>query len=440
MKVIADLAHFINVEIWKIPDSSGIKNVAIRWIKIIVMAIKEVNKDQVPLKASALTYFSILSIVPVVATIFGISKGFGFAFDIKAEMAKLFSGQEVVLNQTFIYAQNMLDNARGGLIAGIGIVFLIYTVMRLLNNIEDVFNSIWSVDSPRSWIRKFTDYLAIVILGPVLVVLSSSMTVFVATQIKTITEKFAVLGYVEPLILFSLKLAPYAIIWLLFSLLFIIMPNTKVKLKSAIIGGIIAGTIFQVIQWGFINFQVGVAKYNAIYGSLAALPLFLIWTQVSWTVVFIGGEIAYAHQNVRHYIPATSRTALSESQSRKIALLIMHKIVKNFENGSIPLTKGEMAEQLNISYRFVSDILERLLKAGVVVRSEVAQKTNVVYTPAIDIHKISIHYVFEKLEKSGLNDIELTEEDTLLQIDQSLHDLAKDIESSKANKLLIDIA
>lgn len=439
MSFVRTATNFINVDIWKIPQGPGIKSKVYHWLKILIMAVKEVAKDQVPLKASALTYFSILSIVPVVAIVFGISKGFGFAIDIKAEMAKFFSGQEVVLNQTFIYAQNMLDNAKGGIIVGFGVLFLIYTVMRLLNNIEQVFNSIWSVESSRSVVRKFTDYLAIVIFGPILIVMSNGMTVYVTTQIRTITEKFAFLGYVEPLLLFALRFSPYVMIWLLFSLLYIIMPNTRVRIKSAIVAGIVAGTIFQLLQWGFINFQVGVAKYNAIYGSLAALPLFLIWTQLSWTVVFIGGEIAYAHQNVRHYIPANYDVHLSQKQNHRIALLVMERIVKNFEKGSIPLTREELADQLRISHRFLSDVLDHLIKAGVLYKSDIMQKTAPVYIPTIDINKVTIHYVFKKLDATGLNDIQVAEDTPFQSINKALDQLQSDIEKSKGNTLLKDL-
>lgn len=439
MGLIKSLSDFINVGIWKIPRTSGYKSYLYHCLKILIMSIKEITKDQVPLKASALTYFSVLSIVPVVATIFGISKGFGFAIDIQTEMAKFFSGQEVVLNQTFIYAQNMLDNAKGGLIAGIGIALLIYTVMRLLNSIEDVFNSIWSVKTARSWIRKFTDYLAIVLFGPVMMVMSSSMTVYIATQIKTITGSVEVLGYVEPLILFSLKLIPYTIIWILFSLVYIIMPNTRVKLKSAIIAGIVAGTAFQLIQWGFINFQVGVAKNNAIYGSLAALPLFLVWTQVSWTVVFIGGEIAYAHQNVQHYRPATANAHLSHDENKKITLLVMYHIVKAFEKGDLPLTKDDLMKGLKVSYSFISDAVEKLLKAGIVLKGEVLEKAEPVYTPAIDINKLTIHFILEKLEAEGLDDINVEKSDVALSVNTLLNELSESMQQSDSNKLLKDI-
>ncbi len=434
MNKIQEIIIFLKSDIWKIKNAKGSKLIIHRWIKIILITIKEIQKDQLGVKSSAITYFSVLSIVPVFALIFAIAKAFGFEIELKKVISELFAGQEVVMNQTFLYAQKMIDGAQGGLIAIISIVFLIYTVMRLLDSIEDVFNSIWNGLSPRSWIRKFTDYLSIVFLAPILIILSSTINIY----IKTLSEESEMLELVKPAILFLLNFAPYFVMWLLFSLLYIIMPNTKVNLKSGLLAGVIAGTIFQLLQLGFITFQVGVARYNAIYGSLAALPLFLIFTQASWMIVFIGGELSFAIQTVTTYIPDDDKMEMSINQKRRIGLLVTHCIVKNFENGSIPLCKEDISEKLNIPLRFINDIVNQLVESQILIKSENPQKLAPVFLPSIDINKLNFTYVFDKLDNTGADGFCVDDNEVLNQINENLAALNIDIENSENNKLLKD--
>jgi membrane protein len=252
-------------------------------------------------------------------------------------------------------------------------------------------------------------------------------------------DEFEILGFIEPVVLFTINLSPYILMWLLFTLVFLIMPNTKVKFKSALIAGVLTGTAFQITQWGFITFQIGAANYGAIYGSLAALPLFLIFTQISWTIVFIGGEISYAHQNVDRYVPDDSGMELSYERKRKTVLLVMSLIVKNFENGGEPLTKVEVSDQLHVPYRFVADVMNELVHAGVLFRSKVNQKEVDVYLPAIDIHKITVAYVFDKLDKDGLNSICMQENKEMGRIDKVVDQLSAEMQHSSANVLVKDL-
>ncbi|MDP4679210.1 MAG: YihY/virulence factor BrkB family protein [Cyclobacteriaceae bacterium] len=436
---INQLREFLTQEIWKTKDVKGYKARLYRWIKIFIITIKEIIQDKVFIQASALTYFSVLAIVPVIATVFGISKGLGFGKDIEGELGRFFVGQEEAMKKSFEWAQTMLDNAKGEVIAGIGIVVLIFAVMRLLNNIETAFNTIWHIRNSRTWVRKFTDYMAIVIFAPILLVASNSLTVFFRIQITEISKDIKVVGIIEPTVFFFLNLSPYFVMWILFTLVYLIMPNAKVKFKSALIAGILAGSLFQVTQWGFIAFQIGVSQYNAVYGSFAALPLFLIFTQISWTIVFIGGEISYAHQNVDRYVPQDSNMAMSYDRTRKIVLLVMSLIVKNFERGDSPMTKVEVSDKLNTPYRFVADVMNDLVHAGVLFRSKVNHLEVDVYLPAIDINKITLEYVFNKLDNDGLDSVWIQEPEEMLKINQTVDQISEEIKASKANVLIKEL-
>ena len=339
---INKLIQFLEVDVWRTSLASlpRFKSFVYRIIRIVLLAIKGYQKDDCASQASALTFLSILSVVPVLAMAFGVSKGFGLEKGLQAYVLKSFAGHEDIMMQSFEYAQKMLDSTRGGLIAGIGLVILLYTVMRLLNNIEVTLDKIWEITKHRTFVRKLTDYLAIILIGLILVILSSSATVFISTQIKYLSEQISLLGAVQPLILFGIKLIPYTLIWLLFTLTYIILPNTRVNFKSALIAGIIAGTLYQLLQWGYINFQVGVSRYNAIYGSFAAFPLFLIWMQFSWLIVLLGAEISFAHQNADKYQFDNDTLQISPRHKKLIALLIVKKIELSSNYNSICLNSS----------------------------------------------------------------------------------------------------
>jgi len=288
--MMSKIINFIKVEIWRIrlKDLSRRKSFLIKQLRVILLALRGFNEDKCQLRASALTYYSLLSIVPVLAMGFGIAKGFGFDKLLEAQLLGSFAGQEAIIEQVIGFARSLLDNTRGGVVAGAGVAILFWTVIKVLGNIERSFNDIWGIKQARKFGRKFSDYLSVMLICPILIIVSSSITVFITTQVQLITEKMLLLGAISPLISFILKLLPYSMIWILFTFIYIFMPNTKVSFKSGLLAGILAGSIYEIIQWVYITFQVGVVKYNAIYGSFAALPMFLVWLQLSWLIVLFG--------------------------------------------------------------------------------------------------------------------------------------------------------
>ena len=316
MPLIKKILHYITEDIWKSPTQKRhkVKSFFIKQLRVIVLAVKGFNEDKCTLQASAMTYFSALSIVPVIALIFAIARGFGFDQVLEKRLIESFQEQEEVLNWVMQFAHSMLESTKGGMIAGIGIVFLLWSVMKLLGNIENSFNDIWGIKKSRVFIRKFTDYISIFIFAPIFIILSSSATVFISTFIKKPSVELAIVDYATPFLELMVKFTPYMLIILLLTFVYTIMPNTKVKFKSALYAGVVAGITFQLLQWGYVNFQVGVSKYNAIYGSFAALPLFLVWLQLSWTIVMFGGELSFAAQNVGKYEREIGTDDISYSQ------------------------------------------------------------------------------------------------------------------------------
>jgi len=303
MKTLAKIKHFLTTDIWRLrlKNYPHPKSFLITQLRIIVLAVRGFIEDKCKFRASALTLFSLLSIVPIIAVMFAISKGFGLEKRIESVLLQRMQAQEQVAQKIIEFANSLLENTSGGLIAGIGVAFLFWAVIKVLSNIEHAFNDIWGVKNPRTLARKFSDYLSMILLCPFLLIIASSVTVAINTRTQAILQQFPAFSYVGPLVLLLLKLLPFLTIWALFAFIFIFIPNTKVKFTSAFLAGIVAGTIFQIAQWLYISFQIGAAKYSAIYGSFAALPLFVIWVQISWLIVLFGAELAFAHQNVDTY-------------------------------------------------------------------------------------------------------------------------------------------
>jgi len=433
--------NFINTDIWRIrkKDLPRMKYFLIKQLRILLLATRGFGQDQCPLRASALTFYSILSIVPVVAMAFGIAKGFGFQEILENQLMEKFSGQEDVMIRVVDFAHSLLENTKGGMIVGIGIIVLLWTVIKLLAHIEGSFNDIWEVKKSRSYGRKFSDYLSIMLISPLLIIMSSSATVFITTKIALITEKVALIGMFSPMIFFMLKLIPYCLMWILFIFTYILMPNTKVNFSAGFIGGIIAGTIFQAAQLAYILFQVGVAKYNAIYGSFAALPLFLIWMQLSWLIVLFGAEISFSYQYVDTYEFEPDLRQISPAFKRLLTLQVANRVISTFSKGKMPLTASNLSQALEIPIRLVQQLLDELVESEIFSITEIKENEKLAYQPARDINIITIKSIIEALEQKGVDNIPVAQTPELQSLAEVLWTFSAEIEKSPANLLLKDI-
>ena len=437
----AKTINFINTDIWRFrkKDFPRMKYFFIKQLRILLLATRGFSQDQCPLRASALTFYSLLSIVPVVAMAFGIAKGFGFQEILEKQLLERFSGQEEVMVRVVDFAHSLLENTKGGMIVGIGIIVLLWTVIKLLTHIEGSFNDIWEVKKPRSYGRKFSDYLSIMLISPLLIIMSSSATVFITTKIALITEKVALIGMFSPMIFFMLKLIPYCLVWILFIFTYILMPNTKVNFSAGFIGGIIAGTIFQAAQLAYILFQVGVAKYNAIYGSFAALPLFLIWMQLSWLIVLFGAEISFSYQYVDTYEFEPDLRQISPAFKRLLTLQVANRVISTFSKGKMPLTASNLSQALEIPIRLVQQLLDELVESEIFSITEIKENEKLAYQPARDINIITIKSIIEALEHKGVDNIPVAQTPELQSLSEVLWTFSAEIEKSPANLLLKDI-
>jgi membrane protein len=269
--------------------------------------------------------------------------------------------------------------------------------------------------------------------------MSSSITVFISTQVTFIAQKIALWGMFSPIIFSILKVSPYCVIWVLFTFIYIFMPNTKINFKSGLIGGIIAGTVYELVQGIYVTSQVGVAKYNAIYGSFAALPLFLIWLQLSWLILLFGAELSFAHMNVEMYEFEPDCLRTRYSFKKLLALRIVHLLVKNFILGNKPFTAPQISHTLEIPSRLVRQILFELVECGLISEIRTQEYKEVAYQPACDINIFSISYVINALEQRGVDDIPVAKTPELKEIADCLQSFDAMVAESPANKLLKNI-
>lgn len=368
--------------------------------RICVAATRGFNDDECPLKASALTFSSLLSIVPVLAVAFGIAKGFGFEKHLENEITQKFFEQREVADKLIAFAYSALSNAQGGLIAGIGIIALFWTVLKLLGNIESSFNSIWKVHRSRSIARKFSDYLAMMIFCPLFFAASSSLSIFIVTQVTSYSRATGIWDTVSPIISLSFQVFPLLFSWALFTAIYLIMPNTKVPFSFACAAGIVAGTAFQIVQWAYINFQLGISSYGAIYGSFAALPLFLLWLYISWVIALAGAEIAYHAENDISRVRPEGSDKMRPVDERLVGLSLTGCCIQSFKQGTPPPTLHKLAQQMGLSVIATRRVANRLKEAGILSEVKSPDNNDECYQPGRDIRNINIKAVCDALDSS----------------------------------------
>ncbi len=438
---ILDKIKAFNETVWhtSLSDISKSRSFLIKQVRIVVLAARGFMNDKVQLRASALTFYSLLSIIPVAAIAFAIAKGFGLDQNLEALVVKELQTQPEVLNWLLNQTRTALQETKGGYIAGVGVIILFWSVMSLLDQIESSFNHIWQVASSRPWYRKFTDYLAIMLIAPVILILSSSITVFVSTELSDFIASASILDFFKPVISFLVRFIPYLLAWIALTALYIVIPNTNVKFGPALVSGIIAGTFLQILQWLYIDLQFGISKLSSIYGSFAAIPLFILWLQSSWIIVLLGAELSFANQNLSRYEFESEALNVSNYQKRALSLMIMHLIIRNFSEGARPVSAETIAADLKLPVRLVRDILQDLSNVelvSVIQRNEHAERF---FQPALDINKLTVSFILNRLDKKGTANQITVRSKEYIKVTMMLDKFEKIISKSDMNILVRDL-
>ena len=317
---ISNIYNFIRFDIWRITEHELTKSrrLSYRFIKTIILAIRGFKTDDLNVKASALTYSLLFAIIPTFALVIAISKGFGVEKFIEGSLQNTYIGQANMIPTVMGYVERYLETTSGGLFIGVGLAVLFWSVMSFFMQVEDAFNSIWQVKKSRSVVRQFTTYFSAILIIPLLIVLSSGISIFINTALSQ-TLLYDVLS---PILRFGVKFSPFFINWIIFTIMYLVIPNTRVSFYNALIAGILAGSAFQLFQILYINGQVYLSRFNVIYGSFAAIPLLLLWLQISCLIILLGAEISYASQNIQNYDYEIDTNTISNRYKNFITLFI----------------------------------------------------------------------------------------------------------------------
>lgn len=425
--------RFLTYDIWRI-DKTGRskKDIGIyNLIKTFILAVRNVKGSRLNSRAASLTYSTLLAIVPLLAVLFAIAQGFKFQNVLQEQMLYYFKGQEDVINRIIYLIDKSLEYAESNVFLGVGVVLLLYTIVSLFSKVEIVFNNIWQTPKNRSYKRMFTDYLALIIIAPVFFVVNAGLSIF----LQGAAEQEVVGVVLSPL----LQILPYLITVFLFTFMYIYVPNTKVKFTGALLAGIFAGISFQIFQVFYISGQIWISKYNAIYGSFAALPLLLLWLQLTWSICLFGVELSFAYQNLSKFDFEHETNNISKRYQDFIYLLIMTLIVKRFVEGGKPYTADELSEEYKIPTRLTSDTLFRLLEVGLIAETPSGKALIPAYLPSEDINHLTVAYLFDRLDMHGSEDFVIDTEEQFKTEWQTILDVRKLIQQQEGLILLKDL-
>lgn len=400
------IVRFLTVDIWHVKreDVSAFRFFAIDVVKKLLLAVRFFVNKGVMDTASALTYSTLLAIVPIVAVVFAIARGFGFNKYIEEWFLDTLSSQPQAAEIIVGFVNSYLVHARSGVILGIGLLFMLWTVLMLIHNIEIAFNSIWQVKQQRSFFRTVTDYVSFFFLAPIVIVLTSGISIFITTMARQ-TEEYLLLG---PVVRFMIGLMPYVIMSCVFIGLYVLMPNTRVRLRYAIVPGILAGVAMQMLQLFYIKGQILLSSYNAIYGSFAALPLFMLWVQFSWTICLFGAQLCYTNQNLEEFAFLAKTDDVSHRYRLLLSAMLMSRICQCQANDQKPYTAFRLMKDTGIPIRITNDLLNDLVCVGLLARVDDNDKgKDPVYFPVLASDQLTLGTMIDRLEAQGRWRLEL---------------------------------
>lgn len=399
------IIKFFKTDLWNdISTKSQWQRIVIAILRLIILTVERFTTKRIINSAAALTYSTLLAIVPILAVVFAIARGFGYNKYIEEWFRDVLSSQPQAAETIIGFVNSYLIHTQSGIILGIGLVFMLWTVTMLIRNIELAFNNIWHIKKPRSFYRTVTDYMSMFILLPIIIVITSGISIFVAT----VTSQNTSMQLFAPVVRWLWDCTPYVLMSAIFIALYVFMPNTKVKIKYAIGPGILAGVAMQGVQLFYIHSQIWVSSYNAIYGSFAALPLFMLWVQISWNICLFGAELCYTSQNLEENAFRTEAYEISLRRRILMAMLIMSHICKRFENGQKPMTALQLKLATNIPIRITQSLLYELVDIHLVSEITSDEKgEESVYQPAEDLSRLTIGLLLDRYETKGKWELQL---------------------------------
>ena len=390
--------RYVSEGVWEDPRRTW----KVALTKTLNLSVRSFLDTDLQVRAASLTYNTVLAIVPALALIFAIGRGFGFQNLLEKQLLSYFPAQSQALTAGLKFVDSYLNQASEGLFVGVGIIFLLWTLISLMGNVEDAFNRAWNVKEGRTLWRKITDYTAILLVLPILMICSGGISL----MMSNVAQRLLPFDFLSPALAWVFDALSVVLVWIFYTGAYMLIPNTSVKIKNALIAGIVAGTSFVILQWAFVNGQVYVAKYNAIYGSFAFLPLLLIWLQLTWTITLAGAVVCYSLQNIYNLSYINHTENISTAYREKITLAVMTVVVNRFGREAKAPTLHEIVKHYDLPANLVADILLTLEKCGLVNRVALSEDRDADpgYAPAIAIGHITVERVLSTVSHYGDSD------------------------------------
>ena len=382
-------------------NSSNIKDFRGRfksWIKMGMLAGRIFYlKDMWARDVAALTFASFMALIPFMAMMFVIARGFGYASLLESWLSTTFEAQPVVAQTIVNFVHNYIENTQSNYIIGTGIVMFLYTIVSLMQKIELTFDDIWHTGE-RSWKQIVTEYPTILFGLGLLILFASSINVWTVNMVDNV-DRIADIGDTIPS--FILHLAAFVPMFLFFVFCYYVIPNTYIRVRSTLVPSFLAGVCMTALQYGYIYLQVFLSSYNVIYGSLAAIPLFLLWLQISWAIVVFGALLCHTNQNIHYYDGDLQYDHLKLVQRIKVCGVVMHLVCRRFNHGEQAYTPKEIHDLTKIPQQIVNQSVKELLRARLLVEIRNGKKSSfeesVVLHPIEKIEHLTYGVMIERL-------------------------------------------
>lgn len=330
-----------------------------------VVASARYRDDVLSLQAMSLTYTTLLSLVPFLAVTFSVLTAFGVQNLVEPVLAQMLQPLGPSAAEVTDRIVKFVENIRVGILGGIGLAMLFYTVITLIASMEDALNQIWRLPRSRSWGQRIAAYLSVVLVGPVMVFTAFALTASV--QSYWLVERLTEIGLVRNLFTLATRVMPFILLCVTFTFLYKLLPYTKVRLSSALVGGATAGILWQLVGTIFAAFVANSARYAAIYSSFAVLIVFLIWLYVGWLIFLVGGEVAYFHQHPYAFVRESLHRGRGHLFREWLALTSLVEIARRHLSGRPPWRPHELAAFLGVSS--LGNVVEDFVRAGILLKS-----------------------------------------------------------------------
>ena len=399
-KRLQQIREFIQYDLWRqshMEIHAPKKRWLYRFLQTIILVARGFKDQVLVVRANSLSFALLFAFIPMMALIYAIARGFGFEEIVKSTISSSFLAEANVATVLLEWIERYLETARDGLFLGIGLIVLIWAVYAFFNMLENSFNSIWNVKQSRSFARRMTNYVMTLLLVPVLVVVTSGISIFLNS-----TEVLAsVLDGIVPIRKFMLRFLPFVATTGVFTWIFIAIPNTKVKFSSAIIPSILMGLLYQVVQALSMYLVVLFTRMSFVYGAFSAIPLVLIWLNITCWLLLIGAELAFAIQNNDMFAYEKDLKAMSRRYKDYVMLYLLSVIIRRFEAGEAPQTAQDMAADNQLPIRLVQQLLSRLEETVIVRRVYIEDEEEHAFIPALDTKAITVEMVIGRISAQG---------------------------------------